>query len=266
MGEHHWTSNITAVAPNSLKVRGYSLDDLMGRASFGQMVFLLLKERLPTPSEGRMIEAILVSSVDHGVTPPSALSALTVASTGAPLNASVVAGILSISKFHGGAIEDCMRLLASTRELLHKHQCGNLETAADMMIEQMRHEKRRLPGFGHRIHTADPRTAKLFALSAEYGISGDCVTTSQILKARLLEKTGKKLPINVDGAIAAILCDMGFDPACANGLFMIARLPGLIAHVIEEQSRQKPMRKIDPVDHSYDGPDEKQVPNDWSIF
>ena len=59
---------------------------------------------------------------------------------------------------------------------------------------------------------------------------------------------------NVDGAIGAILADLGMNPAAFNGIFMIARTPGLVAHVIEEQTREKPMRRIDPVNHGYDGP------------
>lgn len=107
MGELHWKTSITRVEPNKLLVRGYPLEELMGKAGFGQMVYLLFKGELPSQNAGKMIEALLTSSVDHGATPPSVLSALTVASTGAPLNAAVAAGILAISKFHGGAIEDC---------------------------------------------------------------------------------------------------------------------------------------------------------------
>jgi citrate synthase len=81
--------------------------------------------------------------------------------------------------------------------------------------------------------------------------------------ARAVEKAfadaKKSLPINVDGAIGAILADLGMNPAAFNGIFMIARTPGLIAHVIEEQTRERPMRRIDPVNHGYDGPSPRTI-------
>jgi citrate synthase len=82
--------------------------------------------------------------------------------------------------------------------------------------------------------------------------------------ARAVEKAfaaaKKALPINVDGAIGAILADLEMNPAAFNGVFMIARTPGLVAHVIEEQTREKPMRQIDPVNHGYDGPPRRSMP------
>jgi citrate synthase len=259
MGDLHWTTSITKVEPNKLLVRGYPLDGLMGKASFGQMVYLLFKGELPSKNEGKMIEAMLTSSVDHGATPPSVLSALTVASTGAPLNAAVAAGILAISKFHGGAIEDCMYILQDVKKLMVDEKLDT-ETAAEKLIQNYREKKKKLSGFGHRLHTKDPRTAKLFQLAEEYGIAGDYIAIARALEKKFAESTGKHLPINVDGAIGAVLCDMDFDPQLANAFFMIARLPGLVAHIVEEKTRQKPMRKIDPSDHEYDGPGERAVP------
>jgi citrate synthase len=231
----------------------------MGKASFGQMVYLLFKGELPSKNEGKMIEAMLTSSVDHGATPPSVLSALTVASTGAPLNAAVAAGILAISKFHGGAIEDCMYILQDVKKLMTDEKLDT-EAAAEKLIQNYRGKKKKLSGFGHRLHTKDPRTTKLFQLAEEYSIAGDYITIARALEKKFAESTGKHLPINVDGAIGAVLCDMDFDPRLANAFFMIARLPGLVAHIAEEKTRQKPMRKIDPTDHDYDGPAERAVP------
>jgi citrate synthase len=259
MGDLHWTTAITKVEPNKLLVRGYPLDELMGKASFGQMVYLLFKGELPSKNEGKMIEAMLTSSVDHGATPPSMLSALTVASTGAPLNAAVAAGILAISKFHGGAIEDCMYILQDVKKLMADEKLET-EAAAEKLIQNYREKKKKLSGFGHRLHTKDPRTTKLFQLAEEYGIAGDYIAIARSVEKKFAESTGKRLPINVDGAIGAVLCDMNFDPQLANAFFMIARLPGLVAHIVEEKTRQKPMRKIDPTDHEYDGPAERAVP------
>lgn len=259
MGDHHWKTAITKVEPNKLLVRGYPIDALMGRVGFGQIVYLLFKGELPSSNHGKMIEAILTSSVDHGATPPSVLSALTVASTGAPLNGAVASGILAISKFHGGAIEDCMGTLLEVRNRMANEQISLEDAAKDIILEH-KSKKKKIAGFGHRIHSRDPRTQRLFQLAENYGIAGNYIEVSRMLEKKLREITGKDLPINVDGAIGAVLCEMEFDPQLANAFFMIARLPGLVAHIIEEKTRQRPMRKIDPVDHEYDGPEERPVP------
>jgi len=258
MSELHWKSAITKVEPNKLTVRGYKLDELMGKVSYAQMVYLLFKGEMPSENIGKMIETILVSSVDHGTTPPSVLSALTVASTGAPLNAAVAAGILSISKFHGGAIEDCMQILKQGMALV-KEDGKPMEEAAKQVISEFRSAKKRLSGFGHRVHTNDPRTPKLFGIAEELGVAGDYVKLALTFVDVLKETTGKHLPLNVDGAIAALLCEMDFDPILANAFFMIARVPGLVAHIYEEKTRMKPMRKIHPTDVEYDGPEEREL-------
>lgn len=258
MSDLHWKSAITKVEPNKLAVRGYKIDELMGEVSYAQMVYLLFKGEMPSENIGKMIETILVSSVDHGTTPPSVLSALTVASTGAPLNAAVAAGILSISKFHGGAIEDCMHILQQGMEIV-KSENKSLKEATAQVISDYRAVKKRLSGFGHRVHTNDPRTTKLFKIADELEVSGDYVALAQTFVQVLKETTGKDLPLNVDGAIAALLCEMDFDPILANAFFMIARVPGLVAHIYEEKTRMKPMRKIHPTDVEYDGPEERSL-------
>src|SRR5207344_1330420 len=135
---------------------------------------------------------------------------------------------------------------------------NSLEEAAARTLRTMGEAGERMSGFGHRVHTKDPRTARLFALAQEAGVDG-----AHMKAARAVEKSfadaKKALPINVDGAIGAILADLGMNPAAFNGIFMIARTPGLVAHVIEEQTREKPMRRIDPVNHGYDGPAARSV-------
>jgi citrate synthase len=128
------------------------------------------------------------------------------------------------------------------------------------MIDQFRATKRRIPGLGHRIHTDDPRTKRLFALADELELAGEGVALLQALAETLRIKTGKNLPINVDGAIAALLVDLGMPRELANGFFIMARVPGLMAHISEEKSRMRPMRRIHPTDHSYDGPQDREVP------
>src|SRR5471032_195967 len=106
-----WQTALTSIAPNKILIRGYPVDEMMGRLSFAEAVYLLLMGELPTQAIGRMLNAVLVSSLDHGVTPPSTLAARNVATSGAPLKDSVAAGILAFGPQHGGDIESCMRFL-----------------------------------------------------------------------------------------------------------------------------------------------------------
>jgi citrate synthase len=162
---------------------------------------------------------------------------------------------MSINRHHGGAIEDCARYLAG---LLARsaEQKRSLDEVAAEEVARIKTTGDRISGFGHRVHTKDPRTARLFELAGEAGLAGGPGT--HVAAARAVERAfaaiGKPLPINVDGAIGAILADLGLDPKVFNGIFMIARTPGLVAHVTEEQARERPMRRIDPVNHAYDGP------------
>lgn len=252
-----WKTAVTEIKPNRVAVRGYNIAELMGNVSFGQAVYLILRGELPSDAVGKLMDGILVSSIDHGATPPSVLAARTVASSGAALSQSVAAGVMSINKSHGGAIQDCAEQLKRIidRSLADKQSLGD---AARAELAEMKSRGERMSGFGHRYHTADPRTARLFELTEEAGVNGLYIDAAKAVEQVFVD-TGKKLPINVDGAIGAVLAQLGFDPAVMNGLFMIARTPGLVAHVVEEQTREKRMRKIDPVDHSYDGPDARKL-------
>ena len=253
-----WNTAITRVEPNKVAVRGYNVAELMGQVSFGSAVYLILTGELPSPAVACLMDAILVSSIDHGATPPSALAARTVASTGATLSASVAAGLMSINRHHGGAIEDCARQLKAIADRAARESI-TIEESAARTLATMREAGERMAGFGHRVHTKDPRTSRLFELAREAGVNGVHMQAARAVEKAFADAK-KSLPINVDGAIGAILADTGMNPAAFNGIFMIARTPGLIAHVLEEKTREKPMRRIDPVNHGYDGPPARSVP------
>jgi citrate synthase len=259
MEDLHWKTAITKVEPNKLLLRGYKIDQLMGNISFSQAIYLAIKGELPSTEVGKMIDAILVSSVDHGATPPSTLAAITVASTGASINDALAAGILAISRLHGGAIEGCMEILQEAIDIMEKNG-KNINEAAEELVKSYRETKKRILGFGHRIHTADPRTARLYSLAQELGFAGKYVEMAKNIEKALEQSLGKKLPINVDGAIATILCELGIPSELGNTFFIMARLPGLIAHIHEEKIRMRPMRRIHPTDHEYDGPAERTLP------
>jgi citrate synthase len=254
-----WHTAITDIAPNKIRLRGYPIEELMGRRSFAEVVWLALRGDLPGEAEGKLLDAILVSSVDHGATPPSTLAARTAASTGAPVNAALAAGVLSVNRFHGGAVEGCMKAL--TEALAEMVEAGvSREEAAAATVERYREAGRRVEGFGHRFHDDDPRAARLFALADELGVAREGVPMARAFEAALVAVTGKALPLNVDGAIAACLLDLGFEPHIANAFFILARLPGWLAHVVEERTRERPMRRVEPSAWEYDGPDERHLP------
>ncbi len=247
-----WKTAITQIEPNHVRVRGHDIGQLMGSVGFGAAVYLILRGELPDHKTSRLMDAILVSSIDHGATPPSALAARTVASTGGSLGSAVAAGILAINRYHGGAIEECAGQLGHIAR-----RCEEMSDAPDVVAEaaldEMKQAGTRMSGFGHRVHTNDPRTLQLFELAVAAGVDGPHMKAARAIE-RVFASSGKKLPMNVDGAIAAVLADLGFEPASMNGLFMIARVPGLIAHALEERERERPMRRIDPQNHEYDGP------------
>jgi len=259
MPEEKWKTAITDIKPNRIALRGYPVDEIMGRISFAQAVYLVLTGEFPAFEVGKLIDAILVSSIDHGASPPSVLAARTVASTGGELNSAIAAGVLAISRFHGGAIEEGQRLFLEIAKRAAEPG-ANVGAAVQAVLAEMKAQGKRASGFGHRLHTKDPRTAKLFALAENLHLAGRHVTIARAVEKALGEETGKALPINVDGAIAALLCDLGIPPEIGNAFFIIARVPGLVAHIHEEKTRMKPMRKIDPVDFEYDGPPERNMP------
>jgi citrate synthase len=228
------------------------VDELMGRVSLGAGVWLILRGELPDEREAKLFETILLSVLDHGPTPFSVSTAVNAAATGAPLNAAVAAGVLAINKYHGGAIEDCMKALEEAVALQHSEGL-DAHRAAEKLVAAYKSRSERISGFGHRLHASDPRTVRLFALTRELGLSDTYLAQAEAIEA-VLSASGKRLPINADGAIAAVLCALRFPPAIANGIFMIARVPGIVAHVVEEQTRNKPMRTVDVSNYEYDGP------------
>jgi len=259
--EPTWHTAITRIQPNEILIRGYPVDELMGRLSFAESIYLTLRGELPTPTIGKLFGAALVASIDHGVTPPSTIAARNVATTGARIRASVAAGVLGFGMYHGGDIESGMRFLQGC--LARVRDGATFRTAAEEAVRACVDAGTRLPGFGHRIHTSDPRATRLLQMAHELELDGEHVqmvrTIDRVVAARP-DAAEHPWPINLDGAIAAVCGDMGFEPELGNALFLIARVPGLVAHANEERSRQQPMRQIDPRTAVYDGPPPRRLP------
>jgi len=258
MTDLRWKTSVTKVEPNKVSIRGYPVDKLMGKISFAQVIYLVLTGNMPSAEVGKLVDAIFVSSVDHGASPPSVLAARTVASTGAELNAAIASGVLAISKYHGGAIQEAMHLFLDIARRMEEGKKSETDAVWDVLNE-MKEKGKRASGFGHRIHTEDPRTKRLFNLAQELDLAGKHIQIALAVEKSLKDMLGKPLPINVDGAIAAVLCDLDLPSEIGNAFFIIARVPGLVAHIHEEKIRMRPMRKIHPQDFEYDGPEEREL-------
>ena len=256
--EKEWNTKITKVSPNELLVRGYPLDELIGSISYATGIFLAIKGELPSPQEERVINAILVATMDHGTTAPSAVAARTVASCGVPITTAIAAGISAVGDYHGGAGENCMKLL--TKALSKYDNSQSLNGIAKMLVSESRQKKTRLPGFGHRFHTDDPRTKKLLDIAKQEGVSGPHVELAILVAEELSAQSGRKLPLNVDGAIGALLADMNFDNRVGKAFFAISRITGLTAHILEEYS-ERPVRTIVPSKAKYSGSEKRHLPS-----
>jgi citrate synthase len=262
-GSTAWTTSLTSISPNRILVRGYRIDDLMGRVTFGDAIYLLLTGELPSSSVSRLVDAMLVSFIDHGATPPSTLAALNTAVTGATLRGAVAAGVIGFSRDHGGTPAACRALLDEGLGLA-RGGTSMAAAAADLVGRLVGTDDMPPAGFGHRVHTIDPRATRLLQLAHE--LEDDHAYTQML---RALEQALARHPalqnqpicVNIDGAIAAVCGNLGLPPDVADALLIISRVPGIAAHVLEEQRRDMPMRTINPSDHTYDGPRERRLPS-----
>ena len=142
MAETNWKTGLTDIGPNRIRVRGYDIAEIMSRLTYAEAVFLLLKGELPSKAEGELMNAILVSSIDHGASPPSALGARAVVSGGNSLNAAIAGGILVIGDWHGGAIEQAARILQQWAARLDDH-AANVDQVAGELAAWLKEKKNR---------------------------------------------------------------------------------------------------------------------------
>jgi citrate synthase len=252
-----WRSAITNADGNRIIVRGHDLVTLMQHGTYAEVVALLIGGHRPDEGERRLIDAMLIAVADHGAGAPSAATARLAASGNrqAP-EAAVAAGILAIGDAHAGAGMACMVIIADALDRVARESRSLAEVARAIALDA-RTAGRRLPGLGHRIYREDPRTTALFALAEQYGKAGPGIAFMRALESAAAE-TIKPLPINIDGAMAAVLHDLGYPAAAAKLIFIVGRTAGLAAHVMEEYARERPMRIRIPV--VYDGPPAIDLP------
>ena len=251
-GRDPWVSSLTETTPDGIRIRGYDLLDLIGTTSFSSVVHLLYAGELPTPAAARLLDALMVASVDHGPGTPSVLAARTVISGGGSFQAGAAAGLLAMGEFHAAAVGDAMSAISEVAD--------SGRAAADVVAAR-RQAGRRLSGFGHRQHTErDPRVDQLFSMARDLGVEGTYIDAAIAIEGSLEAATGRRLPINIDGVYAAILAEIDFPVELANAVFIASRIAGVMAHVAEELASMPPMRRIDPSGHSYGGPPPRPLP------
>lgn len=251
-----WPTALTSIDSSQVLLRGYPLDELMGRASFGETIFLLLTGEMPTSTISRLIDAILVGFIDHGVTPPPTLAARHAATSGASVGNAVAAGVLSFGQREGSDVGLCLKMLQDGLEMTGSSMLF-ASGAADLAEHLVQRDRIPPPGFGHRLHTVDPRVTRLLQLAHELEavhLHTQYLRALELALSRHPALDQETLPINIDGAIAAVCGDLGLPVDIAEGLAIISRVPGLLAHALEERRRHLPMREIVASAHEYDGP------------
>lgn len=256
--QKEWRTAITSNQDGKILIRGYNLDNLIGNKSYAEVCFLLLKGEMPTHNEAKMLDAIFVSSIDAGIATPSSVAARTIFSGGNSLNAAVAGGILTLGDAHGGAIEKSAKMFQDYLKGKEGIKDEDVKEMAVNIVDDAIKNKKRLPGYGHKLHTVDPRTKRLLEVAADLNFGGNFVKLAVAIGEEFkVKKPEQKLPLNVDGCIAAIISDMGFDYRLGKGFFIIARSCGLVGQVFEEWMREKPFRRLAPGLHEYDGVPER---------
>ncbi len=222
-----WKTEVSSSGENAV-VRGEPLEKVM-EMQFADAIWLVLKGEKPSNKESEIFNTVLSSSIDHGVGNPSTVSSRTVQSGGNGMNTSVAAGIMALGDSHGGAVEEAMKILQS-------------EKSPENIVEDYLRRGERLPGLGHKVYSEeDPRAERILEKAEELGLAGRSVEKMLSIR-RELARQKVELVLNVDGAIAAVMSDLNWSHQLGKGFFIIARTPGLVAHVHEETG-EKPFRR-----------------------
>ncbi len=223
-------SSLGRSTSDQIFVRGHDLAaDLIGKVSLGDVAFLELKGRLPSRHESVMFNAIVVTLVEHGLTPSTIAARLTYYGAPEALQGAVAAGLLGMGDRFGGSIEQAARTLQEAPP------GDDLREIAREVVELHRAGKQVIPGIGHPVHkAADPRAVRLFELAADNDFSGRHVALMQLIAEEATAAYSRDLPVNATGAIAAIASEMEFSWRICRGLALMARAIGLVAHLQEE--------------------------------
>ena len=221
--------------PDRITVRGLDLpNQILGHMNLGDMAFLELTGRMPTPQESTMFNAMVITLVEHGITPSSLVARLTYAGAPEALQAAVGAGLCGLGSVFVGSTEGAARMLYEAIPLGTTPTRPLTEMAAEI-VAGFRERKQIVPGLGHPLHKpVDPRAPRLFQIAKETGLSGHYVALMQAVQDEAERVSGKQLPCNATGAIGAIACEFGFPWKIIRGFGVMARAIGLVGHILEE--------------------------------
>lgn len=246
-------TKVSGHTSDGVKLRGEKLLDLIGEADFVSTLYLSITGKRPTKGQTKLLNALLVASIDHGVNPASGFVPRVVAASGNDMLTAMASALLALGPLHGGAVVGAMDLISK----LKQDGAEDIEAAALKLIKEYRAEKKRLPGFGHPVYRdVDPRTKILFYMTQEEGLDLEYLNIAKTLETHLEFEMGKKLVINIDGAMAAVLLTLGFTPEVGNAIFGLARVAGSIAHIMEEKTQNNGVRRLSEDSVQYEEPKE----------
>ncbi len=228
-------------------VRGHRLSDLVGQVSFAEMMFLLIQGQRPSKPQARVLEALLVASMEHGIAPPSMISRC-LASYGSPIQAAVAGGVLAFGDWMGGAGEGFARLLVAHLGPLGRERAAiqddTLGEVASKIVDAACGVKQHIPGFGIPLHKVDPRAAKLLGVARAEGVYGRYCRLATLIEGELEKRLGHRIPMNLDGAGAAIILDLGFDWQLTRLFIITPRTVSMGVHYLEELGQGTRWRHI----------------------
>ena len=260
-----WSTEIIDIKPGQIGVRGYPIQDLIGKISFPQMIWLMLRGDLPNAGQAALLEAALVSAVDHGPQAPSISISRMAVTCGVELNNAMASAINVLAGIHGGAGQQCMELYF---DIARRMDAGaELAAAVDAALDAFIAENGKvIPGFGHRFHPIDPRSVKLIPMVEEAAragvINGKFAAIGRQVEATLEARKGKRIPMNIDGATAVIYAELGFAAELGRGLFILSRSVGILAHAWEQYQQGGRIKGPMPtsIPYTYNGPARRDVP------
>lgn len=280
----HWQTAISYKVLDRIVVRGYDVNELAGNISFAEMLYLVWKGEIPPKKVAQMIDALLVIFSEHAMSPSSASARFVMSGAGYIMPA-MAGGILSIGFTHVDAHEAAEAWIKIVKLSKEKgwsieegadYLCRNIRTKEEKDLEFVRlfGERRVLPGWHHPQHIKDLRSPRVIELAEQFGIAGDHVRMVQAIEKTTKNYWGRTLYMNIAGAIAASLVDMGFEPAECLAFCALSRSVSIVAHACEEQKREKGWRAssrskiVQPLDLSlqkpeyYDGPEDRKLPKE----
>jgi citrate synthase len=239
--EDWWSTAIIDMKPGAIRLRGYAIEDLIGRVGFAEMVYLMTRGELPHPDAARLFEAALVAGVDHGPQAPSIAAARMAITCGVGINNAMASAVNMLGDVHGGAGEQCVRFYNAIAARIGDQTASEqriTEAVGAEMHALAERGTRHVPGFGHRFHDRDPRAPRLLGLvdaaAAKGVVSGRFAAIGRAVEAQLAALKGRPIPMNVDGATGVVFAELGFPPPLCRGLFVLSRSVGALAHAWEE--------------------------------